>query len=519
MAEVLGLTASIVAVLQITQSVLSVCYDYSAALKGASWELTKAKDELEGLRSVLQALEPLMREAEATDPADNTKLPTLEALCRPRGVLQACVAEMQQLEKKLKGPGWSKHLGPRRKAFLQSLRWPLQEDETRKALERIARFRDTLGFALDVDVTRLTLAIHSLELETNETVLETNENVLGIKNTMLDVRDQADRAKLENDRKAIKECKASSQPDKLTEALVEIIRDLRETFIVIDALDESGKREDSFKIVEKIRGYASTGTHMLLTSRNIPDIEECLSPLTDPSNRVRLGSASVDPDILAYIDRRLQNDRGLRRWKSSPGVQDEIRTTLMEKADGMFRWTVCQLDALQNCSRLPSLRKALKNLPKSLDETYCRILCNIPEEGVFGTALQAAPSRDNQKIVELLLEKGANVNARVGTQSPALQAVFTGRGQEIVEFLLRGGADVDVRGGIFCTALGAAVIGNEVAVVQLLLKEGAVFTAQDFESIRMTMLDYPGDCTKVMEILHEAQSRNGASNSSTTDKT
>ncbi|KAL8723696.1 MAG: hypothetical protein Q9181_007223 [Wetmoreana brouardii] len=119
---------------------------------------------------------------------------------------------------------------------------------------------------------------------------------------------------------------------------------------------------------------------MLLTSRKIPDIEEALSPLTELENRVPLGGASVDPDILAYIDERIQNDRGLRRWKSSQGIQQEIRTALMEKADGMFRWTVCQLDALQNCSRLPVLRSALKNLPKSLDETYCRILCNIPEE-------------------------------------------------------------------------------------------------------------------------------------------
>jgi hypothetical protein len=41
---------------------------------------------------------------------------------------------------------------------------------------------------------------------------------------------------------------------------------------------------------------------------------------------------------------------------------------------------VCQLDALQSCLNLPALRKALSTLPKSLDETYARILCNIPED-------------------------------------------------------------------------------------------------------------------------------------------
>ncbi|KAL8845678.1 MAG: hypothetical protein Q9221_009163 [Calogaya cf. arnoldii] len=40
------------------------------------------------------------------------------------------------------------------------------------------------------------------------------------------------------------------------------------------------------------------------------------------------------------------------------------------------------MDAPQNCTRLPTLRKALSNLPKSLDETYSRMLCNVPEESI-----------------------------------------------------------------------------------------------------------------------------------------
>ena len=44
-----------------------------------------------------------------------------------------------------------------------------------------------------------------------------------------------------------------------------------------------------------------------------------------------------------------------------------------------FRWVVCQLDELKNCFNLKSLRKALASLPRTLDETYSRILCRIPE--------------------------------------------------------------------------------------------------------------------------------------------
>ena len=45
-----------------------------------------------------------------------------------------------------------------------------------------------------------------------------------------------------------------------------------------------------------------------------------------------------------------------------------------------FRWAVCQLDALENCLEYRTLQNALASLPKTLDETYDRILRGIPEE-------------------------------------------------------------------------------------------------------------------------------------------
>ena len=45
-----------------------------------------------------------------------------------------------------------------------------------------------------------------------------------------------------------------------------------------------------------------------------------------------------------------------------------------------FRWATCQLDSLGNCLTLPKLRKALETLPRTLNDTYARILCDIDEE-------------------------------------------------------------------------------------------------------------------------------------------
>src|SRR5438552_1971823 len=45
-----------------------------------------------------------------------------------------------------------------------------------------------------------------------------------------------------------------------------------------------------------------------------------------------------------------------------------------------FRWVACQIDTLRKCLKLDLLRKALRSLPKTLEETYMRILLEIDEE-------------------------------------------------------------------------------------------------------------------------------------------
>src|SRR5947207_3662676 len=45
-----------------------------------------------------------------------------------------------------------------------------------------------------------------------------------------------------------------------------------------------------------------------------------------------------------------------------------------------FRWVECQLKTLNDCVNLSDIRKTLVELPRTLDETYDRILCNIPEK-------------------------------------------------------------------------------------------------------------------------------------------
>lgn len=45
-----------------------------------------------------------------------------------------------------------------------------------------------------------------------------------------------------------------------------------------------------------------------------------------------------------------------------------------------FRWVACQLDLLGDCFNVSHLRRALESLPKTLDDTYARILSNIDQK-------------------------------------------------------------------------------------------------------------------------------------------
>ena len=45
-----------------------------------------------------------------------------------------------------------------------------------------------------------------------------------------------------------------------------------------------------------------------------------------------------------------------------------------------FLWAVCQLNTLRKCIKASAVRKALASLPRTLDDTYERILCNVDQD-------------------------------------------------------------------------------------------------------------------------------------------
>ncbi|KAG0706479.1 ankyrin repeat-containing domain protein [Suillus ampliporus] len=150
---------------------------------------------------------------------------------------------------------------------------------------------------------------------------------------------------------------------------------LKRPIAVVDALDEC-KCDETF--LTRLVGTANEGDlRLLITSRTAQAISVVLSGL--PSLSLNEHVRSIKADMELHIDRELEVRSKLASL--APNLKYEIRSSLLQQADGMFRWVQCQLDVISACGSVNGISESLKKLPKGLYETYDRILVEIEEAG------------------------------------------------------------------------------------------------------------------------------------------
>ena len=149
----------------------------------------------------------------------------------------------------------------------------------------------------------------------------------------------------------------------LQNTLQRILDGFSSTFIILDALDECGERGKLLNwiqtiILKNLEEDINLGLHLIFTSRPEQEIEDKFKSY----HYLDLVEESENHDIAAYLDYQLQSDSNLQKWNSD--VQEQIKLTLMEQADGMyvyyqhfndkmitkcnfrFRWVALQLESV-----------------------------------------------------------------------------------------------------------------------------------------------------------------------------
>ena len=417
-----SITGTLIAVLQITSAVITICYDYRQGSKNASREVIQISDELSSLKDVLDALLRLVEKSESSDASD---LSTFELLARPGGPLLTCQTELERLKRKLEPEtGWRK--------MKQSLVWPLKEGEVKKALGSLERLKSTMSLALSTDQATLALALrddvedltqlfqrHGADQQRQgihrwlaapdpyanhvasrkkrqpntgnwflmgksyeiwltsprsffwlygipgsgktvlcSTIIETliryceqmpqtalayfyfDYNDAGkrdanslVKSLITQLSAQSETVPLpllelyQNHKNGAK----TPEDDALIATLHNLILTFHNVYIVFDALDESSECEEVLKLITVIQGWELSRVHLLVTSRQLPGIEETLLDLS--TSRICLQDSRMNEDITLYISDKLENDKTLAKWP--PEIRKQIKMKLLTEEDGM----------------------------------------------------------------------------------------------------------------------------------------------------------------------------------------
>jgi uncharacterized protein Yka (UPF0111/DUF47 family) len=133
--------ASVIAVIDISAKIASLCYQYSVAIKDAKDDIERVRRKVSDITHALGKIKQLL------DSQDKTRLSITQGLFSS---LEQCREELKSIEAKL-DPGKT------RKTMSQfgfrALKWPITSKQVDKIVSNLEGYEQTFGLALQVDQT------------------------------------------------------------------------------------------------------------------------------------------------------------------------------------------------------------------------------------------------------------------------------------------------------------------------------------------------------------------------------
>ena len=133
--------ASVIAIIDISVKIISLCFQYSAAVKDAKKDIERLQKKVSDIKDVLEDVKKLL------DGRDKTRLSTTHKLT---GWLKECSLQLEELNSQLKP-------GKTRKAMsrfgVRSLQWPFTSEKVENLVASLERSEQKYNLALQVDQT------------------------------------------------------------------------------------------------------------------------------------------------------------------------------------------------------------------------------------------------------------------------------------------------------------------------------------------------------------------------------
>ncbi|KAF5664496.1 ankyrin protein [Fusarium heterosporum] len=162
----------------------------------------------------------------------------------------------------------------------------------------------------------------------------------------------------------------SSHPslEDLQTTFIELCQYFGRIFLVVDGLDEMEDRWSILEFLETLSGVDGD-FKVLIASRAEMGLEDAFSYYF----QVTINPQDIAPDIERFVRKQLSR----RRFRGSE--VEAVVKVLVDRADGMFLWVICQLDHLFHVRTAitPSLVKAL---PGTLEKTFEQTFLKLDEE-------------------------------------------------------------------------------------------------------------------------------------------
>lgn len=169
MAEALGFAVSVTAVIQISEQLVSTCYQYYRAAIDAKKDIVAIITGINALKATLDAVRILIVENDDPDSLQQLRL---------KEVLQMCKVSLQELGTKL-GIDFDTTLNSSHVTigFTGKLIWPFKERGVQKILDTLERHKATFNLALTGDILRgvaeISESVHTMAVnQRHEKVLQ-----------------------------------------------------------------------------------------------------------------------------------------------------------------------------------------------------------------------------------------------------------------------------------------------------------------------------------------------------------